>query len=269
MFVGRGSIGASNLLVRKGIARLFGRARPEVTEPFFAAMPPVPGAIHPFDAEHGTDTSGLVWGEDLSRGTRSRWTRGPALWSTAYYAIAPPVLESALHLLDREGIAWDDFTFVDLGSGKGRALLLASGRAFRGIVGVELSSELHAVADANVRRFRAPWQLCRSVEVWQGDAARIELPATPLVLFLYHPFLAPVFRRLLVNLRRSLVQRPREVWLLYVNPACDRELLGSGLFTKRWEYTVDLSPEDALPDRFGNASEDVALYHHPAGDGAA
>ena len=238
-----------------------------MTEPLFAAMPAVPGAIHPFDAEHGTDTSGLIWGENLSRGTRSRWTRSSGLWSTAYYAIAPRVLESALRVLDGEGVVWGEFTFVDLGSGKGRALLLASGRAFRGIVGVELSSELHAVAELNVRSFRAPWQQCRSVEVRRGDAARMELPETPLVLFLYHPFLAPVFRRLLANLRRSLVRRPREVWLLYVNPACDRELQRSGLFRKRWNYPVDLPPEEALPDRFGNASEQVAIYHHAPGDG--
>ena len=262
-------MGASELLARKGVARLLRRVRTEVTEPFLAAMPPVPGAIHPFDAEHGTDTSGLIWGEDLSRETRAPETRATALWSTAYYAIAPLVLESAFERLEGEGISWEDFTFVDLGSGKGRALLLASRRSFRSILGVELSSELHAVAELNIRNFRAPWQKCRAMEVCQGDAARRELPEMPLVLFLYHPFLAPVFRRLLGNLRRSLIRRPREAWLLYVNPACDRDLDRSGLFTKRWDYTVDLPPQDALPDRFGNAREQVAIYHHAVGDGKA
>ena len=52
------------------------------------------------------------------------------------------------------------FAFVDMGSGKGRALLVASELPFAKIVGVELSQELHQIAEENVRRYRPESQLC-------------------------------------------------------------------------------------------------------------
>ena len=50
----------------------------------------------------------------------------------------------ALHL------DFQDFNFVDIGSGKGRALLLASDYPFREIIGIELSPELDRVAQGEV-----------------------------------------------------------------------------------------------------------------------
>src|SRR5882762_3906781 len=50
--------------------------------------------IHPFDLEHGTDTSGLVWGEFLSSGHKND------LWSTAYYGISASLLTRAIESLD-------------------------------------------------------------------------------------------------------------------------------------------------------------------------
>jgi hypothetical protein len=49
----------------------------------------------------------------------------------------------------------DNFTFIDIGSGKGRVLLLAAEFPFRKIVGVEFSPELHATAQRNLTRLRA------------------------------------------------------------------------------------------------------------------
>ena len=43
-----------------------------------------------------------------------------------------------------------DYVFVDLGSGKGRILLLASRYPFRGVVGVEFAHELNEVAERNI-----------------------------------------------------------------------------------------------------------------------
>jgi methylase of polypeptide subunit release factors len=59
----------------------------------------------------------------------------------------PDELANAVASLDVEH---KDFTFIDLGSGKGRALVLALSYPFRRVVGVEFALELHRVAEANL-----------------------------------------------------------------------------------------------------------------------
>ena len=52
-------------------------------------------------------------------------------------------------------IELERFTFVDIGSGKGRTLLMASEFPFKRIVGVELMEELHRAAEENLRAYGA------------------------------------------------------------------------------------------------------------------
>jgi hypothetical protein len=211
-------------------------------------------AIHPFDIAHGTDTSGLIRGEDLPIGHHNR------LWNTAYYGISPALL---LHLINTLDIDHQRFTFLDLGSGKGRALLLASRFPFRRIIGIELSPQLSTIATANIASFSAPWQLCRNIEAYTGDATAIDYPAGPLVLYLYNPFLAPVLKRCLRNLAQSLAKEPREIQLIYINPAPERFIKRHApTFRKQWEQTFAMSEEDILADRVNSTQEQVAIYRY-------
>jgi SAM-dependent methyltransferase len=211
-------------------------------------------AIHPFDIAHGTDTSGLIGGEDLPTGHRN------GLWSTAYYGISPALL---LHLLNTLNIDHQRFTFLDLGSGKGRALLLASHFPFRRILGIELSSQLSTIAAANIANFSAPWQQCLNIQVHTGDATSIDYPAGPLVLYLYNPFLAPVLKRCLRNLAHSLANEPREIHLIYINPVPERLIKRHApSLQKQWEQIFTLNEEDILADRVNSTQEHVVLYHY-------
>jgi predicted RNA methylase len=211
-------------------------------------------AVHPFDDEHGTDTSGLIWGEDLSSGHRND------LWSTAYYGISPSLLTEVIGALKLE---WERFTFIDLGSGKGRALLVASRFPFRKIVGVEFIPELSAAAVANIARFSAPWKTCGDIEAVNGDATEYAYPAGPMVIYLYNPFLGPVLKRCLKHLAKSLAKEPREVYLIYANPSFERlvKRYVPG-FVKQWERTFTFTPEEAAADRFGSQEERVILWKY-------
>ena len=206
---------------------------------------------HPFDAEYGTDTGGVLSRESLSSGRRSD------LWNTAYYGVSPSLFNQVLDALN---LAWPGFTFVDLGSGKGRALLLASRLPFRAILGVELADELNEVARANVHGFSAPWQLCRNIEARNGDAALFEYPPGPLVVFLYHPFLAPVMKRCLRNLTHSLDAQPREAYLVYVNPILEALVERTPKLVMLWERTFRYSEEDVSADRLGGSADRVAVW---------
>ena len=121
-------------------------------------------------------------------------------------------------------IEFKRFTFVDLGSGKGRTLLMASEYPFRKIVGVELIAELHDAAEENISDYRSPTQRCAQIEAVCMDACEFDLPDTPLVLYLFNPLPEAGLQRVLRNLEQSLEQAPRPVWVVYHNPAMDSVL---------------------------------------------
>jgi SAM-dependent methyltransferase len=122
--------------------------------------------------------------------------------------------------------------FVDLGSGKGRALLVAAQHGFRDITGVEFSGRLCDCARRNAARFAQTQGLPARIEVVCGDAGAYAFRPDQEVLFLYNPFDEVVLGRVLANLRRSLAEAPRTFWLLYANPVHGKTVESCGLFSR-------------------------------------
>jgi len=123
-----------------------------------------------------------------------------------------------------------DFTFVDLGSGKGRTLLMASDYPFRQIIAVELLPALHQVAQENLPKYHSDSQECFSIEAICADATEFSFPAEPTVLFLFNPFPEHGLKQVIANLELSLEQHPRAVYLLYHNPLLAHVLDKSAAF---------------------------------------
>jgi hypothetical protein len=132
----------------------------------------------------------------------------------------------------RTGFDFRDFTFVDLGSGKGRTLLMASDYSFRRIVGVELLAALHHAAVDNLVRYQSESQKCFAIESICADAADFAFPAEPTLLFLFNPLPESGLRRVIANLEQSLRERPRKVYVLYHNPLLEHVLSGSAFVKK-------------------------------------
>jgi SAM-dependent methyltransferase len=166
-----------------------------------------------FDRAHGVKTEGELEGwthlSDLDIQSPN-WIEG-----NDYTAIEP---ERFNRVMARLPVAFEDFTFVDFGSGKGRALLLASEFPFKRIIGLEFSPELHRIAGENIRRYRSEAQKCANIESLHVDFVDFELPAEPLVLFLYDPCRLPVLKKVLARIRQSLVADPRPITIAYVAP---------------------------------------------------
>ena len=130
-----------------------------------------------------------------------------------------PVGEAAFHrVVARLGIDPARYAFVDYGSGKGRALLLASALPFRRVLGVEHARELHEAALANVARARDALPGAARIECMWSDATTFAPPAGPLACFLYNPFDGTVLRALLDRLAASAAAEPRDIRLAYLNP---------------------------------------------------
>jgi len=125
-----------------------------------------------------------------------------------------------------------DFTFLDLGSGKGRTLLMASDYPFRRIVGVELLPALHQIAQENLRDYKNETQQCFALESLCADATTFPFPGESLVVYLFNPFGESDFRRVVSNLEQSLRANPRPLYLLYYNPLLEHVLAESGFLHK-------------------------------------
>jgi len=151
------------------------------------------------------------------------------LLHSPYQPIEPELFREMMTELK---IDFSQFTFIDIGSGKGRALLLAAEYPFRRILGVELLPELNQIAQQNIERFSSPIQRCRDIEAACMDAAEFSFPQEPLVIFLFNPLPVEGLRKLVQNLEGSLWMNPREVRVVYGNPTFEEVLTSSSPLRK-------------------------------------
>jgi len=125
-----------------------------------------------------------------------------------------------------------DFVFVDMGSGKGRTLLMASDYPFRRIVGVELLPGLHQAAQENLSKYRSESQKCFALQAVCADGTEFAFPDEPTVLDLFNPFPEAGLRRMIARLERGLREHPRAVYVLYHNPLLEHVLGESAVLRK-------------------------------------
>jgi len=169
-----------------------------------------PRSTDPFDLTHNVETSQRIHSSDL-KVTSPNWDFGYGYWPTSESILRETLAALPVH--------HEEFTFIDLGSGKGRVLLVASDYPFARIIGVEYAPDLHEAAVKNLRSYRNDSQRCHALESQCGDIADFLFPEIPLVIFLYNPAGEIVLRRVVHNLFASLKQHPRKVWVIYVTPS--------------------------------------------------
>jgi len=114
---------------------------------------------------------------------------------------------------------------VDLGCGKGGALLIMAEFSFARIVGVELSPVLVRTAEQNLER-----RGVRKVLVLNMDAALFDDWEGLSYAYMFNPFPAPVVAAVMSNLEASLDRAPRSFTIVYKNPVCEDIVLQSGRF---------------------------------------
>jgi SAM-dependent methyltransferase len=199
---------------------------------------------HPFDLEFGVRTSGLVAGRHLKAGHRHD------RHNTAYFGVAPSVFHSLITRWRRSRPAApvSEFSFVDIGSGMGRAVLLASELRFREAVGVELNPTLARIARKNVAAWRAEGRARAPLRIVCGDAVEFRFPDGPCLAFMFNPFGTPVLRRLLKGLAKRFKGRPGHLDLLYVNNEHERVLEMQTGLERLFHGQVKRSRDDAIAD---------------------
>ena len=189
-----------------------------------------------WDRAHGVDTAGSIQLHSLTIATANRQ------FGNECVCTLPRTFDFIMKGLPRE---LSDYTFIDIGAGKSRTLLLASRYGFAKAVGVEFAKELVACSRANIARFRDAEQKCRDLKVVEADAAEFAFPQAPLVIYFYNPFTRDVFDTVLDNIAASLAAAPRDCYLVYGSSSHNAidwarpAILARGLF--------DEIPADPMP----------------------
>jgi SAM-dependent methyltransferase len=199
---------------------------------------------HPFDLEFGVRTSGLIAGKNLKCGNKAD------RHNTAYFGVAPSVFHEMIALWRRSKPAGaiDEFTFVDVGAGMGRALLLASEFPYLSVIGVELNPTLARMARKNVALWKGAGMACAPIRVACMDAVEFKLPVGPCVAFMFNPFGAPLMRRILKAWTKDLAGREGQFDILYVNNEQELVLRRQPGLVRLFTGKVMRSRADAIAD---------------------
>jgi len=182
---------------------------------------------HPsdFDREHGVDTSGIVW---LTNPFSKNFTHG--------IRYQPCAAEACRWAIDAAGIDTKDYCFLDVGCGKGRALIVASFYEFPRVIGVEYSRRLCRQARSNLAHCGVA---AERYEIVCTDAATYDYPDGNLFVFLNNPFDTVMIRVVLQRLRNrsgslfvafegaGRVELQTMDWLSHVGEGPDTDLFRS------------------------------------------
>ena len=172
-----------------------------------------------FDMSRRVQTSGLVQrprttGQIVGE-IRDSHMYGPVRVANAHLALRDLPIGGAQNAGGRD---YSKYTFIDVGSGKGRVLFVAAEYPFRKVIGVEFSNALHDDAVANLKRYKFPKRRCADIEPVHADAREFEFPNGNLVIYLFNPFGEEVMERMLENLKGSLERHPRHVIVVMLWP---------------------------------------------------
>jgi hypothetical protein len=180
-----------------------------------------------YDWEHRVDTT---------EATVSFRNRLLGVFHSAYQPTEPEAFHQMMRALP---IDCSQFVFIDLGSGKGRTLLMASDYPFRRVIGVELFRDLHHIALQNISKYKGG--LGDRVQSICVDARQFDFPADPSVLFLFNPFPKQVLEDVLGRLAQSLQNFPRVIYVIYHNPVLESVLAaypGMRMIQRQDHYSI-------------------------------
>jgi SAM-dependent methyltransferase len=149
-----------------------------------------------FDLAHGTETTFNVDMWDLG-------VQSPNLRTAVkYQPVNVDVMRVGFESLPPKT---RNYPFIDIGCGKGRALIMAHEAGFRRLIGVDFSSELLSVAKKNLAKCKIQAELLHS------DADEFKFPEQPCVVYFYNPF----GEELTARIARRI---PTSSFLVYANP---------------------------------------------------
>ncbi|HLL68101.1 MAG TPA: methyltransferase domain-containing protein [Micromonosporaceae bacterium] len=173
------------------------------------------GVVRMLERRNGISTAGVVELDELGLAGPDRMRYKPAPWLLLRRA------------LPKRSVSRDD-VFIDFGSGMGRVVFQAALHfPFRRVLGVELSPELHRIAQGNIDRNRSRFR-AQQVDLVRSDVLDFDIPDDVSVVFFDNPFTGRIFTEVVDRLLASVDRAPRRLRIIYFNPVEHEWLMGTG-----------------------------------------
>jgi len=170
-----------------------------------------------------------------------------------YAGSQPSIVRAALDALP----PLQSFTFVDLGCGKGRPLLVASEFPFRDIIGVELSAALVAIAERNAELIAQRFPQRTPIRIICADATQFQFPAGNLVIFMYNPFGSEAVATVAEAVDAAIASDSnRTVYVVYYNPVAGHRFDASPLLQRALAVTLPYGSDEL---GYGPDSDDPVI----------
>jgi SAM-dependent methyltransferase len=159
-----------------------------------------------WDRKYGVDTSGIIDVQNLEVLGNNRQS-GHAAVSTS-----PNTFRYLSRFFPEN---WHDFTFIDVGCGKGRVVLMALQHGFKDVIGIDFAPLLCKIAEENVAAFRGKRDAMQACSIVTTDAAEFPLPrGRPLLVYCANPFEADVWEKFVPNLATTYAVSRHQICLV-------------------------------------------------------
>jgi SAM-dependent methyltransferase len=198
-----------------------------------------------FDSYMGSSTAGIqyITSSGVLHSAGENWHYHGCTWPSVHFAL------KAL-----KPNATD--VFVDLGSGKGRSLLIAGRLPYGTVVGVDFDAKLSQLAQSNVDRAR-PKMRAGEMKCETANVLDWPFPDDVSTVFLFNPFLGETFRSAMARIFDSFDRNPRPIHIVYEYPWEHDWLVSTGRVV-----VESVRPMKVLgPRRWWNGGHVITTYH--------
>jgi SAM-dependent methyltransferase len=200
---------------------------------FFMIYDNIRGAL-----KYGTNTFIPAELEDLTI------TNGDRKKASRYEAVSFYMLEKLLSAFQKISALR---SVIDLGSGKGRVLMVAPHFGFTDITGIDFAKELCEQATANMKEKEKYFPEIKW-RVINENVEDYDIGSQDSVFFMFNPFTEIVLEKFLEKLDHSCHEFPRSIYFLYASPQHQQLLLDTGYTIVYHEQMMHLESVIAVRD---------------------
>ncbi len=184
---------------------------------------------HKWDQQHGVDTGGRV----AINASRVAVVGDHA--GSGYDIVSTP--PSVFAYLSRYFPAQrNDYSYMDMGCGKGRTVMLASELGFKACIGVDFASFACDVARENLTRYKSPAPERSPCAIFNDCATKCAFPDGNLLLFFNNPFAIDLWPEVARRVTEAADQK-RAVTIILLGSFPDTIRAAADIFTRSHAIT--------------------------------
>lgn len=165
-----------------------------------------------FDRKYGSRTGQIIEQIELPE----QVSEDRIKYAARFHPSPVKTVKQALEGLVNYQVHYPECAFIDIGSGLGRNLLLASQYGFKRIIGVEISSYLCEQALENIEKYNAVEKIKCAAEILNLDVLDFEFPPGNTVMYFWEPFTVAIQDKFIPRLEKHVAESPYQVTLIFL-----------------------------------------------------